>query len=112
MYDVSVFHQLHCLNHIRHYLKTTMQIAKTPVVDEGMKAFLDHPDEHIAHCFDYLRQGLMCNADLTFEWPREEKDGARFAVDGWGVTHTCKDWVWSLFQFPCPLTDYVSRMLS
>lgn len=35
----------------------------------------------------------MCAGDMTVEWPREEADGARFAVDGWGVEHQCKDWV-------------------
>jgi hypothetical protein len=40
----------------------------------------------------------MCNADLTVEWPRTEESGERVAVDGWGVTHQCKDWV-SLILF-------------
>lgn len=30
---------------------------------------------------------------MTVEWPREEADGSRFAVDGWGITHECKSWV-------------------
>lgn len=34
----------------------------------------------------------MCAGDLTLEWPRTEKDGRRFAVDGWGVEHVCRDW--------------------
>ena len=50
-------------------------------------------EEHLAHCFDYLRQGLMCNADMSLEWPRTEEDGRRFAVDGWNVPHQCVDWV-------------------
>lgn len=48
---------------------------------------------HVYHCFDYLRQSLMCAGDMTIEWPREEEDGSRFAFDGWGVEHQCKDWV-------------------
>ena len=53
-------------------------------------------EEHLAHCFDYLRQGLMCNADMALEWPRTEEDGKRFAVDGWGIPHECRNWdeVW------------------
>lgn len=35
----------------------------------------------------------MCAGDLTLEWPREEEDGRRFAVDGWGVGHVCRGWV-------------------
>ena len=49
--------------------------------------------DHIPHCFDYIRQALMCAGDLTLEWPRTEKNGQRFAVDGWGVPHQCKSWV-------------------
>ena len=45
------------------------------------------------HCFDYIRQALMCHADLTVEWPRTEADGRRFAVDGWGIEHQCTSWV-------------------
>lgn len=50
-------------------------------------------DDHISHCFDYLRQAIMCAGDSTLEWPRIESDGRRFAVDGWGVQHQCRDWV-------------------
>ena len=34
----------------------------------------------------------MCAGDLTLEWPRTEVDGRRFAVDGWGIEHECRDW--------------------
>lgn len=57
------------------------------------KYLLDPQEGHIHHCFDYLRQALMCAGDMTVEWPREEDDGSRFAFDGWGVTHQCKSWV-------------------
>lgn len=52
------------------------------------------------HCFDYLRQGVMCQGDLTLEWPRTEEDGTgrRFAVDGWGVGHVCRAWVSITFR--------------
>jgi hypothetical protein len=47
----------------------------------------------VNHCFDYLRQALQCAGDLALEWPRTEKDGRRYSVDGWGVPHLCKSWV-------------------
>ena len=49
---------------------------------------------HIAHCFDYLRQAIMCAGDLTLEWamPPFESTGLRSSVDGWGITHQCKNW--------------------
>ena len=49
--------------------------------------------DHIHHCFDYIRQSLMCAGDMAMEWPRTEPDGRRIAVDGWGVPHECKSWV-------------------
>jgi len=53
---------------------------------------LDH-SYHLHHCFDYLRQTIACAGDMSLEWPRTEPDGRRFAVDGWGIPHRCKNWV-------------------
>lgn len=70
---------------------------------------------HVAHCFDYVRQGIMCAGDLTIESAKEfpekwlegisedlirEKYGDQkpVLVDGWGIKHQCrsydkaKDW--------------------
>ncbi|KAF4553427.1 Hypothetical protein D9617_7g031550 [Elsinoe fawcettii] len=93
LYDITLFHQLHCLRHIRVYLYTIVEVAKTAQNNsEVAEIFLKHQDPHVHHCFDYIRQGLMCNADLTVEWPKEEPDGGRFSVDGWGISHQCKSW--------------------
>lgn len=43
---------------------------------------------HSRHCVDYLRQSLMCAADLTLEPIDPELGG----VTGWGVKRTCRDW--------------------
>lgn len=44
--------------------------------------------EHLNHCWDYLRQTIMCNADVTLEWRKyNEQVGT-----GWGYQHECKDW--------------------
>ena len=37
-------------------------------------------DRQIGLCFEYIRQYIMCAADLTLE-----------KGDGWGQTHMCKD---------------------
>lgn len=57
---IEVFHQLHCLDYIRH-----VSYANT----EGKG---HHEDEnewskrtHVHHCLDYLRQVLMCHGDMT-----------------------------------------------
>lgn len=52
------------------------------------------PEElsHIEHCFDYLRQNIMCAGDLTLEKARVDTDGHRRTTDGWNTAHQCKDW--------------------
>ena len=46
---------------------------------------------HIAHCFDYIRQAVMCNFDTTVEWPTGPFDehGNR-GIDGYGIEHVCR----------------------
>lgn len=100
IYDISVFHQLHCLNHVRTFLFTLKAGVEYNTSTETYETLLKSQEDHVYHCFDYIRQALMCNADLTVEWPREEEDGRRIAVDGWGVAHQCKNWV-SLTKSVC-----------
>lgn len=52
----------------------------------------DHVASHPDHCFDYLRQAIICSADLTLEKARVDDDGHRRATDGWGTEHNCKKW--------------------
>ena len=43
---------------------------------------------HMEHCFDYLRQAILCAGDTTIEWARESGDGEIDSqVDGWGIEH-------------------------
>ena len=42
---------------------------------------------HLLHCFDYLRQDIMCAADSILELV--DVDGT--STDGWGSTHQCRD---------------------
>ncbi|KAL1586399.1 hypothetical protein WHR41_05290 [Cladosporium halotolerans] len=92
IYDISVFHQLHCLNHVRTFLFTLKAGMDYNNTVETYDSLLKHQEDHVYHCFDYIRQALMCNADLTVEWPKTEANGERVAVDGWGVQHQCKNW--------------------
>ncbi|KAK0281265.1 hypothetical protein LTR91_011583 [Friedmanniomyces endolithicus] len=92
IYDISLFHQLHCLANIRAHLLTLQASMDRENRDEIFDLLLKPQEGHVWHCFDYIRQALMCAGDMTVEWPRTEEDGRRFAVDGWGVTHECKDW--------------------
>ncbi|EAA30505.2 hypothetical protein GE21DRAFT_10632 [Neurospora crassa] len=74
---ISVFHQLHCL----YMTRAGYFAAKSGNLDE-----VNTP--HLTHCWDYLRQGIMCNADTTLEWiTYPDESGST----GWGYQHTCKD---------------------
>ncbi|QDS68410.1 hypothetical protein FKW77_010777 [Venturia effusa] len=96
IYSVAVFHQMHCLGQLRRFSwmfldaitknNTEEQAAITEMFEKQNHA------THLHHCFDYLRQTIACGGDMAMEWPRTEKDGRRFAVDGWGVPHECKNW--------------------
>jgi hypothetical protein len=82
---ISVFHELHCLDSIRHlYFGHKSGIDPNPIINDAVLA----PD-HIDHCFDSLRQTLMCGADITpvpYEWvPSRGK-----ALGSLSVPHTCR----------------------
>ncbi len=93
VYDISLFHQLHCLSSIRSHMILLRGSIGRNNSQEIQEILLDPQVPHMYHCFDYIRQALMCAGDMTVEWPRVEPDGRRFAFDGWGVPHLCKDWV-------------------
>ncbi|KAI9146895.1 Oxidase ustYa [Paramyrothecium foliicola] len=73
VYMIAVFHQLHCLS-------TLMTSYGRAVISRQPPEDL----EHDAHCFDLLRQALLCAADTTVE-------GQTSHGLGWGSVHQCKD---------------------
>lgn len=86
VYALAVFHELHCLMHISAYLdKLVLQIRRRDfVLDEGE---LGHND----HCFNYLRNALMCCGDTTLEG-QSQADMFRDVpgTDGTGAVHVCR----------------------
>ncbi|KAF2845811.1 hypothetical protein T440DRAFT_258355 [Plenodomus tracheiphilus IPT5] len=89
----SVFHQMHCLDELRHgfYVLHDQVQAYSKVTSDraaSKRALQDHSLGHIRHCIDLLRQSLMCNADLTVELKDEQLGG----VTGFGTVHHCVDW--------------------
>ncbi|KAK7189673.1 hypothetical protein DPSP01_005737 [Paraphaeosphaeria sporulosa] len=84
---LSVFHQLHCLNAIRHIYWATVDPNhhKRDGAGPGDPAF---DKWHMNHCIELLRQSLMCNADLTLEVTNKTLGG----VTGFGTKHVCVDW--------------------
>ncbi|KAL8785420.1 MAG: hypothetical protein Q9195_008655 [Heterodermia aff. obscurata] len=81
---VSIFHQLHCLNLLRHlYYAAEVEPALAAKSKESEK----HSRRHARHCFDYLRQALICAADSTIE----PGNVTTKYVSGSGVVHECRD---------------------
>lgn len=72
---MSVFHQLHCLSYIVEHFQEGYDGVK---LDEEVA-------HHSVHCFNYLRQGITCNADVTLEGKTE-------AGPGEGSEHECVDY--------------------
>ncbi|KAL3417365.1 hypothetical protein PVAG01_11365 [Phlyctema vagabunda] len=91
IYSISVMHQMHCLHSIMSAYVTlskneTMR-QQDPYFDElNLKAF------HIDHCFDYLRQSLMCCGDTALEGKGESFPPEIIGIDGWGGKHVCKSY--------------------
>jgi hypothetical protein len=91
MYVMSAFHQLHCLvgpplfpiliirsaNLKKSYLVQAFQSALAADITQEVV-------HHSTHCFDYLRQSIMCAADTSLEGKTDEP--------GWNSKHVCKDW--------------------
>ncbi|KAG1732947.1 hypothetical protein EDB19DRAFT_1639969, partial [Suillus lakei] len=72
VFFVSMFHQLHCLRLFRAAL-----IGR-------------NNQEHTHHCLNYLRQWILCQADLTLEaGDFTTRDFKQHRV---GATHICRDW--------------------
>lgn len=87
-YVLAVFHQMHCLYHMQAYMDVlAMQIrAGNTTLDERK---LIHND----HCFNYLRNAIMCTADTTLEGQIEGEDwDGEAGTDGTGAMHVCKNW--------------------
>ncbi|KAJ4474871.1 hypothetical protein J3R30DRAFT_618178 [Lentinula aciculospora] len=75
-FSITMYHQLHCVNGIRFsYVAARDGLFKHTKDREG--AFL-----HVNHCFDVLRQSLLCKADTTLIPLDHDKQHTR----------RCRDW--------------------
>lgn len=88
VFQVDMFHQLHCLERIRSDLISAKWLYQL----NPNRTDEDPSSRHTLHCVDYLRQAVMCTGDLTlvstgvdleFDYspPRKCRDFG--AVGGW-----------------------------
>ncbi|KAK1991604.1 hypothetical protein LX36DRAFT_590141 [Colletotrichum falcatum] len=98
----AVFHQLHCLDMLRlalyelhpdakDYERNSSRHSPNPK-HKGRSTSTDANHSyniyHVGHCFDLLRQAIMCRPDLTAE-PIDRTSGG---VTGFGTEHQCANW--------------------
>jgi hypothetical protein len=48
-----------------------------------------HGSIHVNHCFEYLRQVILCNMDSTLEGATVDN---AHGTSGWSVSHTCRSY--------------------
>lgn len=87
MGSTSRFHQLHCLDAFRHAIQQ---------LQSGVQIGFDHATDtakhagHWPHCFDYLRQILLCQADDTIETAQLAYTGD-WIISGYGARRQCRN---------------------
>ncbi|KAI5860442.1 hypothetical protein GGS23DRAFT_614024 [Durotheca rogersii] len=82
VFTTSATHQLHCL----------FAIVQTY---SGMSSGHEIPDDHhwhMIHCFDYMRQAIMCSADMALEGLETTFPDHNGGSDGWDSKHVCRNW--------------------
>ncbi|KAF2213397.1 hypothetical protein CERZMDRAFT_111107 [Cercospora zeae-maydis SCOH1-5] len=98
--DTSMAHQLHCLRSIMDaYNDLAAKVAKNqtgPLHTEmkgGTTTTTPHDHSwHLGHCFDYIRQGIMCCGDTALEGAATTFPEGIMGSDGWNAKHVCKDY--------------------
>lgn len=96
---------------LRTNFQTTVYGNRSTIPQLGPEDPMPRSVNHMFHCMDYLRQTILCNADLTIEWEaltvKERLPTGH--IDGYGVTHQCRDWVSFLWFFPPSLSLVISN---
>lgn len=89
VFAISIFHQLHCLVQIAGLL-ADMDPDSAPSTALPNWEDQNHSG-HVQHCFNYIRQNILCGADETKEdggWMC--RDFKAFRTDG--RERSCRDW--------------------
>ncbi|CCX31739.1 hypothetical protein FPQ18DRAFT_268070 [Pyronema domesticum] len=83
-YVISQLHQLHCLAIIRWNYWQAAEGKNMSEIRDAANYKL-----HVNHCFEYLRQSMMCGGDIIVEG--YSALGHATSVTGWGTRHSCID---------------------
>ncbi|KAI0160422.1 hypothetical protein GGR57DRAFT_519303 [Xylariaceae sp. FL1272] len=87
---IDVFHKIHCLVAIRKQIVILATADRQEDRSLEPRATVDLIEnvDHMEHCFDFIRQDILCAADMTLEPLTEDYK----QTDGQGIEHQCKDW--------------------
>jgi hypothetical protein len=77
VYTTSLTHQLHCI-----YIMAQAYSGLTSNTTLPMDTHW-----HIIHCFDYMRQSVMCAADVAIEGLETTAPDHNGGSDGWDAKH-------------------------
>jgi hypothetical protein len=93
IYTTSMTHQLHCLYTILEAYNTQKLMLASPLSNINP---IKMP-WHLNHCFEYMRQAIMCAGDVALEgasttFPPFDNGEDRGGSDGWDAKHVCKDY--------------------
>ncbi|KAF2119420.1 hypothetical protein BDV96DRAFT_642445 [Lophiotrema nucula] len=86
VFTTSMTHQLHCLYAV---------VEVYSMLTSGVKDLKSMPEDHhwhMIHCFDYMRQAIMCSADMSLEGLETTFPDHNGGSDGWDSKHVCKDY--------------------
>ena len=83
-FNTAWVHQLHCVYWVMKEYHRVLHHGP-----DGTEYFIDptHNAYHTSHCFNYIRQAILCGLDTTLEGSGE---GVGVA-DGSGQMHVCRD---------------------
>ncbi|KAF4628424.1 hypothetical protein G7Y89_g9724 [Cudoniella acicularis] len=92
VYCISMFHQLHCIAGLKAAFESMSKKSnsRSDLAEPGQND--EHPVEHLMHCFDYLRQAVMCHGDMALEPAVQWKKTKTGLADEWNVSHTCRNY--------------------
>ncbi|KAF8552264.1 hypothetical protein OG21DRAFT_1416451, partial [Imleria badia] len=86
-YAVTMFRTLHCLDRIRRAIAST-----SPSSSGENEARTVQARYHVHHCFNYLRQMVLCAANTRLNPTNHMHPSGRLASDGIGLMYQCRDW--------------------
>ncbi|KAF8983075.1 hypothetical protein BDQ17DRAFT_1261726, partial [Cyathus striatus] len=88
-FGLGLYHQLHCLNSIRFSYVTARDRLITD--SQTLRARMGHDN----HCFQFLRQSLLCHADND---ALPYLQNITIVEAGFGHLRRCRDWT-QVYQF-------------